>query len=52
MMMMIEGLPLLALDAKGGVCSQFIRVGVVCISFFYLPMYLRIVDMYEFICVV
>jgi hypothetical protein len=52
MMMMIEGLRLLALDAKGGVCSQFIRVGVVCISFFYLPMYLRIVDMYEFICVV
>jgi hypothetical protein len=30
--MMIEGPPLLALDAKGGVSSQFIHVGVACIS--------------------
>jgi hypothetical protein len=34
MIMMIEGPPLLALHAKGGVCSQLIHVGVVCISVF------------------
>jgi hypothetical protein len=42
MVMMIEGPPLLAFDAKGGVCSQFIHVGVVCISMFYLSIYLRL----------
>jgi hypothetical protein len=32
----LKGLLFLALDAKGGVCSQFIHVGVgvVCISMF------------------
>jgi hypothetical protein len=30
----LKGLLFLALDAKGGVCSQFIHVGMVCISMF------------------
>jgi hypothetical protein len=34
MVMMIEGLLILVLDAKEGMCSQFIHVGVVCISMF------------------
>jgi hypothetical protein len=40
---MIEGPLFLALDAKGGVSSQFIHVGVVCISI-YLSI-LEFVDM-------
>jgi hypothetical protein len=36
MVVMIEGLLFLALDAKGGVSSQFIHVGVVCIFTLYL----------------
>jgi hypothetical protein len=46
----LKGLLFLALDAKGGVFSQFIHVGW-RVSL-YLSIYPWIVDMYEPICVV
>ena len=50
MVVMIEGPPLfLALDAKGGVSSQFIHVGVVCI-FALLSIYLRLWTCMNYLC--
>jgi hypothetical protein len=46
MTMMIEGPPLLALDAKGGVSSQFTHVWCGLVSPFIYLSILRIVDMY------
>jgi hypothetical protein len=47
----LKGLLFLALDAKGGVCSQFIMWGWCVYLHIYLSI-LEIVDMYEPICVV